>query len=49
MQVPGELKWDATTERFTNSEEANGHLRREQRAPYGTRAVLERAGLGASA
>ncbi|MCC7341711.1 MAG: Gfo/Idh/MocA family oxidoreductase [Bryobacterales bacterium] len=49
MQVKGELQWDARTERFTNSEEANTHLRREQRAPYGTWAVLKKAGMGESA
>ncbi|MCL4782651.1 MAG: Gfo/Idh/MocA family oxidoreductase [Bryobacterales bacterium] len=49
MQVPGELQWDAAAERFTNSEEANSHLRREQRAPYGTKAVLKKAGMDASA
>lgn len=49
MQVKGELQWDAHAERFTNSDEANTHLRREQRAPYGTRAVLKKAGMGESA
>ena len=49
MQVPGELRWDAAAERFTNSEEANGHLRREQRSPYGTKEVLKKAGMDASA
>jgi hypothetical protein len=49
MQVKGELQWDARAERFTNSEEANTHLRREQRAPYGTWGVLKKAGMGESA
>lgn len=49
MQVKGELRWDARSERFTNSDEANGHLGREQRAPYGTKAVIERSGWSARA
>lgn len=49
MQVSGELQWDVNTERFTNSDEANTHLRRDQRAPYGTRAVLKSAGMSGSA
>ena len=36
MKVPGILKWDPDIERFTNSEQANTMLRREQRAPFGT-------------
>jgi hypothetical protein len=35
MKVPGILKWDPDNERFTNSDEANSMLRRDQRAPYG--------------
>jgi hypothetical protein len=36
MKLPGKLKWDPKTERFTNSEKANAMLSRPQRAPYGT-------------
>jgi hypothetical protein len=36
MKLPGKLKWDPKTERFTNSEKANAMLGRPQRAPYGT-------------
>jgi hypothetical protein len=35
MKVPGKLNWDPEKEHFTNSEEANTHLSRSQRAPYG--------------
>lgn len=35
MKVPGILKWDPDNERFTNSEEANSMLKRNQRAPFG--------------
>jgi hypothetical protein len=35
MKVLGVLNWDPDNERFTNSEEANSMLRREQRAPFG--------------
>ncbi|MCU0226939.1 MAG: Gfo/Idh/MocA family oxidoreductase [Bryobacterales bacterium] len=45
MRVKGQLKWDATAERFTNSDEANRMLARPQRAPYGTHAVLKKAGI----
>lgn len=45
MRVKGTLAWDATAERFRNSDEANRMLAREQRAPYGTRAVLKKAGI----
>ena len=35
MKVPGVLNWDPDNERFTNSDEANSMLRRDQRAPFG--------------
>ena len=35
MKVPGVLSWDPDNESFTNSDEANSMLRREQRAPFG--------------
>ncbi|MDX1284161.1 MAG: Gfo/Idh/MocA family oxidoreductase [Draconibacterium sp.] len=36
MQMPGELKWDPTTERFKDNDLANSMLSRPQRYPYGT-------------
>ena len=39
MHVPGNLKWDPESERFTNSEVANSLLSRPQRYPYGTNYV----------
>lgn len=45
MRVKGDLEWDSGAERFRNSEEANRMLAREQRAPYGSRYVLQKAGL----
>ncbi len=36
MKVPGKLSWDPGKEQFTNNDEANAHLSRPQRAPYGT-------------
>jgi myo-inositol 2-dehydrogenase / D-chiro-inositol 1-dehydrogenase len=36
MKIPGILRWDPEKEIFTNSDEANSMLRRDQRAPYGT-------------
>jgi predicted dehydrogenase len=36
MKLPGKLKWDPKTERFTNNEKANTMLGRSQRVPYGT-------------
>lgn len=39
MKVGRKLEWDPVTERFVNDEEANSHLEREQRAPYGTNYV----------
>ncbi|MCD6597928.1 MAG: gfo/Idh/MocA family oxidoreductase, partial [Bacteroidales bacterium] len=36
MKVPGKLSWNPGKEHFTNSDEANAHLSRPQRAPYGT-------------
>jgi myo-inositol 2-dehydrogenase/D-chiro-inositol 1-dehydrogenase len=35
MQIPGVLKWNPDTERFTNDDEANTMLSRSQRLPYG--------------
>lgn len=39
MKLQRPLKWDPAKERFVNDEEANGLLRRPQRAPYGTDAI----------
>ncbi|MFC3881486.1 Gfo/Idh/MocA family protein [Algoriphagus namhaensis] len=39
MKVGRKLEWDPVMERFVNDEEANSHLEREQRAPYGTNYV----------
>jgi hypothetical protein len=36
MKIPGQLKWNPKTEKFTNNEKANSMLSRTQRAPYGT-------------
>jgi myo-inositol 2-dehydrogenase/D-chiro-inositol 1-dehydrogenase len=36
MKVGRRLEWDVDAERFVNDEEANAHLSRPQRAPYGT-------------
>lgn len=36
MKVGRRLEWDAKTEKFINNNEANTHLSRPQRAPYGT-------------
>jgi predicted dehydrogenase len=48
MHTNRPLYWDPAKERFTGtgSEEANGWLSRKQRAPYGTDAILAKAGLG---
>lgn len=36
MKLGRKLEWDAKSERFVNDDEANTHLSRHQRAPYGT-------------
>jgi len=36
MKVGSKLEWDPKAERFINDDEANTHLSRPQRAPYGT-------------
>jgi predicted dehydrogenase len=46
MHIDRVLYWDPDKEAFThNDAEANGKLSRPQRAPYGTNAILEKAGL----
>lgn len=35
MKVPGILKWSPENEQFTNGDEANSMLRRDQRTPFG--------------
>lgn len=39
MKVGRKLEWDPKAERFVNDDEANSHLSRPQRAPYGTNYV----------
>ena len=36
MKLGRRLEWNPVTERFVNDDEANSHLSRTQRAPYGT-------------
>jgi myo-inositol 2-dehydrogenase / D-chiro-inositol 1-dehydrogenase len=45
MKLGQTLRWDPSSERFTNSDAANAMLARAQRAPYGTDAVLARHGI----
>jgi hypothetical protein len=47
MHTDHPLHWDPATERFTGkgAEEENTWLSRKQRAPYGTDAVMAKAGL----
>jgi hypothetical protein len=46
MHTDRVLYWDPDREVFThNDTESNGKLSRPQRAPYGTDAVLAKAGL----
>lgn len=47
MKLNRPLKWDAAAERYVSDEAANKLLSRPQRAPYGTRYVLERNGAKA--
>ncbi|HOM59503.1 MAG TPA: Gfo/Idh/MocA family oxidoreductase [Kiritimatiellia bacterium] len=42
MKLKRRLEWDPVKERFVNDDEANAMLRREERAPYGTRRAYER-------
>jgi myo-inositol 2-dehydrogenase / D-chiro-inositol 1-dehydrogenase len=43
MKLDRPLKWDPSAEHYVNDEAANKLLSRPQRAPYGTRYVLERS------
>jgi predicted dehydrogenase len=43
MKLNRPLKWDPAKERFVNDPEADKYLAREQRAPYGTNAVLAKS------
>jgi hypothetical protein len=36
MKVGRKLRWDPVRERFLDDDEANAHLARPQRYPYGT-------------
>ncbi len=47
MNLKRSLKWDPATEKFIGDDEANATLSRPERAPYGVRNVLKRAGLEA--
>jgi hypothetical protein len=47
MKLDRPLKWDAAAERYVNDEPANELLSRPQRAPYGTKYVLEKMKRGA--
>ena len=47
MNLKRALKWDPATEKFIGDDEANATLSRPERAPYGVRNVLKRAGLEA--
>jgi hypothetical protein len=47
MNLKRTLKWDPATEKFIGDDEANATLSRPERAPYGVRNVLKRAGLEA--
>lgn len=42
MKLGRKLNWDPAKERFVNDDEASKLLRRAQRAPYGTEAVLKK-------
>ncbi len=44
MNLKRTLTWDPVTERYADDEEANATLSRSERAPYGVRHALERAG-----
>ncbi len=44
MRLGRDLKWDPSTERFQGNADANALLERPQRAPYGTKYVLEKLG-----
>jgi len=39
MKLGRKLEWDPRSEKFVNDKEANSHLERDQRAPYGTNFV----------
>jgi hypothetical protein len=36
MKIDRKLEWDAAKEQFVNDQEANAHLNRSQRRPWGT-------------
>jgi hypothetical protein len=42
MKLGRKLIWDYKTETFVGDEEANTHLKRVERAPYGVRRAFER-------
>lgn len=45
MNLKRPLTWDPAAERFVNDDAANATLSRPERAPYGVRSALRRAGL----
>ena len=48
MNLKRTLRWDPAAERFVGDDAANATLSRPERAPYGVRNALRRAGGGAS-
>lgn len=45
MKLGRKLNWDPASERFVNDDQASKLLRRPQREPYGTEAVLKKQGI----
>jgi len=45
MNLKRPLTWDPVAERFVGDDAANATLSRPERAPYGVRNALKRAGI----
>jgi hypothetical protein len=45
MNLNRPLSWDPAAERFVGDDDANATLSRPERAPYGVRRALARAGM----